>query len=406
MIKHVQGFLNRSLVTLSASLIISCSVATAANFGTDLNLTMMPAAGGMGGVGIASPQDVGAAVFGNPATLSQFKGTQFMLGGTFYDVDVDAKHDGLGLKWEGNSKAGPYLLPNIAVTHELTDQLTMGSGVSVISGVGSDFRGKEGSLDPLAEIIVFGVNAGLAYRLNHNFSLGAMATIGFGLGQAGLVENTASTSGFGLRATLGAAYHHKNTVIGGYIRTPLAIKYDKLIKYDAGKYHDPTFEQPGEIAIGVSNSSLMNGHLLLELNITYKDWNSAEAYKDLYDSQTVYSFGAQLTTGDLKWRAGLIHTDSPIKENVGNHIGDIDSLYIAALGGKTALNPGLVHYVQAVNTEVIWEDQVTFGVGWDINKTVSLDFHAAVALKRDEQIGGTKVDAGAWQTGAALSWKF
>ena len=36
----------------------------AANFGTDLNLTMMPAAGGMGGTGIARPQDIGASVFG------------------------------------------------------------------------------------------------------------------------------------------------------------------------------------------------------------------------------------------------------------------------------------------------------------------------------------------------------
>ena len=150
----------------------------------------------------------------------------------------------------------------------------------------------------------------------------------------------------------------------------------------------------------------MKGNLLLELDVTYKDWNSAEAYKDLYDSQTVFSLGTQLTTGAFKWRAGFIHADSPIKKNVGSNVGDIDSLYIAALGGNTPLNPGLTHYVQAVNTEVIREDQVTFGLGWDINKTVTLDFHAAIALKRDEQIGTTKVDAGAWQAGAALTWKF
>jgi len=406
--KHslLKNALATSLRVVPMALLLSCGMASAANFGTDLNLTMMPAAGGMGGVGIASPQGVGASVFGNPATLSQFKGTHFMLGGTFYKPDVKAKHNGLGLNWSGDSKAGPYLLPNVAVSHELPNNLTMGVGVSAISGVGSDFRGIEGSLDPLAEIIVFGANAGLAYQINEQFSLGLMTTIGFGLGQAGLVENTASTSGFGLRGTLGATYKQNQTIIGGYIRTPLAIKYDKMVKYDAGAYHNPTFEQPGEIALGISNSSLMDGNLLLEMDVTYKDWNSAESYQDLYDSQTVFNIGAQLTTGAFKWRAGFIHADSPIKKNVGSNVGTIDSLYISALGGNTALNPGLVHYVQAVNTEVIWEDQVTFGLGWDISKNMTLDFHAAVALQRDEQIGTTKVTAGAWQTAAGLSWKF
>ncbi len=66
-------------ITLLASLSLACGQLSAANYGTDLNLTMMPAAGGMGGVGIARPQDVGSAVFGNPATLTQYKGAHFML---------------------------------------------------------------------------------------------------------------------------------------------------------------------------------------------------------------------------------------------------------------------------------------------------------------------------------------
>jgi len=37
--------------------------ANAANYGTDLNLTMLPATGGMGGVGIANPLEPAAAVF-------------------------------------------------------------------------------------------------------------------------------------------------------------------------------------------------------------------------------------------------------------------------------------------------------------------------------------------------------
>ena len=51
-------------------------------YGTDLQNVMGPASGGMAGVSVASmPQDVQSAIFGNPATLTQFHGTQFTFGG-------------------------------------------------------------------------------------------------------------------------------------------------------------------------------------------------------------------------------------------------------------------------------------------------------------------------------------
>ncbi len=41
----------------------------AQGFGVELHNTLMPASGGMGGVSIASPQDLPSALHGNPATL-------------------------------------------------------------------------------------------------------------------------------------------------------------------------------------------------------------------------------------------------------------------------------------------------------------------------------------------------
>jgi len=40
----------------------------------------------MAGVSIARPQDVPSAIFGNPATLAQFQGTQFTLGGGWMEA--------------------------------------------------------------------------------------------------------------------------------------------------------------------------------------------------------------------------------------------------------------------------------------------------------------------------------
>lgn len=389
-----------------AGIQLASGAALASNYGTDLNLTMMPAAGGMGGTGIARPQDLGSSVFGNPATLTQWQGTNFMFGATFYSVGVDAEHDGStsGTAWSGDSEAGPYLVPNVAVSQSLGDNTVLGAGLTVVSGVGSDFRGEAGSLDPLAEILVFGANAGLAHRVTDNLSLGAMVTIGMGLGQAGLTSNTASTSNFGVRGTLGATYAAGDTTLGAYYRSPLAIKYENMVQYSATGFHSPTFEQPQEVAVGLANEGLMNGQLLLAADVIWKDWSSADSYRDIYDDQTVIAIGAQYTTGPYKFRAGFTHADSPIKSNVGSSVGNITSLLVG--GGTVAMNPALTQYVQATNAEVIWEDQISAGFGMQLSSNISLDAHVGYSLNRDEQIGATKVDAGAWQAGVAFNWHF
>src|SRR5436190_20946857 len=58
---------------------------SAQSFGVELHNTLMPASGAMGGVSIARPQDLTSALNGNPASLSQFKGTQFLFGGAWVE---------------------------------------------------------------------------------------------------------------------------------------------------------------------------------------------------------------------------------------------------------------------------------------------------------------------------------
>ncbi len=379
----------------------------AANYGTDLNLTMMPAAGGMGGVGIARPQDTSAAVFGNPATLGQYDdGTHFLFGATFYHPDVTDTHDGsaTGTAWSGDSDASDYLLPNVSIVQPLGNGMTLGVGLTPVSGIGSDFRTAPGSLSPTAELILFGANAGLAYKLNDHWNVGGMLTLGSGYLQVGLLENGSSVHGYGIRATLGTTYEVGPTTLGAYYRSPLSIKYENATKYSATGFYDLTVEQPQEVALGIANSSLMNGNLLIEADVTWKNWEQADFYQDIYKDQTVFGLGAQLTQGKFKWRIGYSYADSPIKGNVGSSVGEATSL--VAGGSTVQLNPTLVRYLQATNAEVIWKHQITAGIGYALNNNFHIDVHAATALKEDEQIGGTKVEASAWQFGAGLSWTF
>jgi long-chain fatty acid transport protein len=398
-----------SLTARCGGLLLTCLAAGpswSANFGTDLNLTMMPAAGAMGGVGISNPQDIGASVFGNPATLTSMSGTTFTFGGTYYTPKVSVTHDGsaTGTPWSGDSEAGPYLVPTAAVSRSFGADLVIAGGLTVVSGIGSDFRNAEGSLGSLAEILVFGANAGAAYRLSDDLSAGLMLTIGMGLGQAGLVSNTASTSNFGGRVTLGINYGMDPLKMGAYYRSGLAIKYDNMIQYSATEFHSPTFEQPAEIGLGISYNGLLQGRLLLAADLVLKDWSSAETYNDLYDDQTMLALGVQYTLGPYRIRGGFIHANNPIKDPVDSSVGDIDSLFV---GGSTVpFNSVLTQYVQATNAEVIWEDQVTFGLGIDLGGHSQLDIQAGVTLEAKETIGANKVEASSWQLGAGFSWQF
>jgi long-chain fatty acid transport protein len=82
--------------TASLAATLLATTALAGNIGSDFDITMTPAAGGMAGVGIVRPQDPVASVFGNPATLTQLEGeTSFTIGGTYLDVTAKADHDGL-----------------------------------------------------------------------------------------------------------------------------------------------------------------------------------------------------------------------------------------------------------------------------------------------------------------------
>ena len=62
-------------IVLGAALAAHLQPAFGQGYGTDSQNVMTPASGGMAGVSVAMPQDVPAAVFGNPSTLAQFHGT-------------------------------------------------------------------------------------------------------------------------------------------------------------------------------------------------------------------------------------------------------------------------------------------------------------------------------------------
>ncbi len=399
---------------------IGVQVGYAGPYGYDLHNTLAPASGGMAGTSIAQPQDNVSSVFGNPATLTQFDGTQFTFGATFYMPVVELEHDGsvTGTAFEATSGTDIFPVPQVAVTQDLKGlnlPATLGLGLTAVSGIGAEFRGDSGSLGAGAEFIIFGVNAGLAYDLTADLSIGAAATISFAQLDLGLSSSSAETHALGLRGTLGFTYELGDTVLAGFYQTEQRHDYDNLIETSPGNYASPTITQPMNFGIGIANDSLMDGNLLLAVDVMYKLWGSADFWEDLYEDQMVYSIGAQLTDGKWKYRFGYGYADDPTKEDATAPVGGLTQINSSV--GVIPLSDPVIQYVQATQTEVIYKHRLTAGLGYcgllgmpglDLNTHFGWQFAEDRDYGTGSLSGGghTNAEVYSWHAGFALTWKF
>lgn len=404
----------------AAAMLVVASATQAGPHGYDLHNNLAPASQAFAGTSLARPQDTVSAVFGNPSTLTDFKGTQFTFGATFYNPKVDLEHDGsvTGTAFSRQSGTDIFPVPQIAVTQDLRGldiPATLGLGLTAVSGIGSEFRGAAGSLGAGAEFIVVGVNAALGYELTNNLSLGGAATISFAQMDLGLSSTSAETHALGLRGTLGINYDFgESTTIGAFYQTKLKHKFNNLVETSPGSFDNTEIEQPANVGIGIANNSLMGGDLLLMADFMYKFWENAEFWEDLYEDQRVFSMGAELTTGKWKWRAGYGWADDPTDSDASAPIGNLTQ--VNSNIGIIPLTDPVVQYLQATQTEVIYKHRIGLGFGYEgfLMPNLNVDVGGGWQFKEDRDYGKGSLSGGghtnaevhSWNAGAALTWKF
>ena len=176
------------LARAAGSLLILLAASQAAfgqGYGTDTQNVLTPAAGGMAGVSIARPQDVPASVFGNPATLAQFQGTQFTMGGAWVEgyPTVTRSFPNSIENYSVTSRTEGFAIPEIAVAQDLRSlglPGTFGLGLAGTSGLGAEYRGRApiGSVanDFSTEYMVLGINAGAGFEITDRLTAGATMT--------------------------------------------------------------------------------------------------------------------------------------------------------------------------------------------------------------------------------------
>ena len=114
------------------------------------------------------------------------------------------------------------------------------------------------------------------------------------------------TPDYALRSTLGANYQLTDcTTLGAYYQTRQSYTFDNAFLIDRPNLevsNDVKMDLPQNIGFGLANHTLMDGRLLVGVDVLYKLWDEADLFGSVYDNQWVLQLGTQYTVG----RAGFV----------------------------------------------------------------------------------------------------
>ena len=434
---------------VGTALSLGSAGAIAGPHGFDLHNVLHGASAAMAGTSIAHTEDPVSAVFGNPATLTQYYGgTNFMFGATFYMPRATMVHDGsapyavgqvtslvnmdntdgraatsAAYMFNATSKADVYAVPTVAVTQDLSGlgiPVVLGVGVSATSGIGVDYRHHSNTLGAGAELINLGVNAGVGMKMSDTMDVGVSMTITYAMLEAGLTGSGNQVHDIGFRASLGARKHLSDDLtVAAYVMTEQEHEYDNLhvSSYDgdnpfggmAGITNPPSIkcnrtggnvcrqdvsvEQPMNIGLGIAHDNFMgNPNMMVMADFTHKMWSDAKFFNEFYDDQNVVSVGVQLTQGNMKFRLGYGYADDPLLSQVaeGKIISTIGGVNTAGAAYTSPMYGLFMSYFQAMETPVIYKHRIAAGLGVESFLGVpflSLDSHIALQLEEDKCFG-------------------
>ncbi|MFG0260930.1 MAG: OmpP1/FadL family transporter, partial [Novipirellula sp. JB048] len=277
---------------------------------------MLPASGGMGGTGIARPQDVQSTLALNPATLSQFKGTQFSFSGAWVEPTLNLENDAtIGAAsispFQAKSHRPGSIVGNIGVTQDFTAlglPVTVGMGLLTASGLGVNYRYVPESNGTSAEMAVLQTAVGAGVALTDRLSVGLQGTVGSASMDGIFTGISSSTPAYNLRAALGVTYELRDaTTVGGYWHTEQKFTFDDFVRLGppGSTFHDFDVSLPNKYGIGIADESLMDGKLLVAVDLMHFSWSDTDFFGAMWEDQFAVQTGLQYTTDrGFKLRTG------------------------------------------------------------------------------------------------------
>lgn len=406
---YPEDFPVRITIVSSIALVLSifcCTSSFAQSYGIELHNNLMPASGGMAGTSLARPQDLQSAINGNPATLTQYRGTQFAFGGAWVEPTINLNQATplplIGVTpFASKSTAAGSALGAIGVTQDLNFMglpATFGMGFLPNAGISVDHRHVPNSNGTHASYVALDIVPSIGLLVTENLSVGASMALGTSFMDGPFVARSGMGTDYALRGKIGATYDVGNdTTLGAYWETEKDHRFDNFVSFAGGNYLDLALEHPENIGIGVANQSLMNGRLLLAADLIFKNWSQAEFFSAIYKDQWIATLGAQFEVNcKTTVRAGYAYADNPLRPFVPVTIGGI-----TPPGGVPAIN-----YVQAqfgaINTH-----RITAGVAVrDVLPGVDLDLFGGGMPEASQTFGTSTVSLASYWVGAGLTWRF
>ena len=388
----------------------------AQSFGVELNNALMPASGGMAGTSIARPQDLTSALNGNPAAITQFRGTQFLFGGAWAEPTFNLTQTApigppifvnpplIDAFPTAKSTAPGIPAGNIGVTQELSAYglpITVGMGFITSAGGMVDLRNVPASRGTNSGMAIFSMPVTLGVQVTDRLSLGATGAMGIAFFDGPFVGVGGMTTDYALRGTLGANYQLTDfTTLGAYYQTEQSFRFDNAFILNPGPNQiatDVNMQLPQNFGFGLANNTLMDGQLLLAVDVLYKNWDNADLYKSVYDNQWVVQLGSQYTMGNYRLRAGYAWAQNPLDANPGPNLGGV-----IEPGGLPA-----VRYTQGL-LAITSQHRISAGIGMtDVLPGVDMDLMAGGMFRDNEQLGSaTQTSIQSYWVGFGLTWRF
>jgi long-chain fatty acid transport protein len=404
----------RVAATLTLLIALSANVAHAQSFGVELFNNLMPASGGMAGASIASPQDVQSAINGNPATLTQFRGTQAAFSGTWIEPTYNLSVAPPGLGFIGvdpfdnaKSAAQGIAAANIGVSQDFSAQglpMTIGLGLKAGAGAGIDFRHIPESNGTHANLVALDIITGAAIDVTERLSFGAALTLSNATMDGPFVGIVSSSADYALRGTVGVSYDLRpDTALGLFWMTKAGYTFENAVNFDpllpgppSRVFFDTEVDRPEVLGLGISNSSLMDGRLLLAFDAVYQQYTEAAMFGALFNDQWALQFGTQYTLNPrVRLRLGYAWNENPMRNVVGDTAGGI-------------LPPGgaaHIQYLEALNA-AIPQHRLTGGVGIrDVLPGVDFDVMGGGMFEASQTFGISTATVQSYWVGAGITWR-
>ena len=387
----------------------------------------------LGGTGIANFNGAENAL-SNPALLGKTDlQTELSFGGTIFDasVKISTTAGNTTNPANGTSKTSAQdksMIPVVALSNRIDDNLVFGLGMYGTAGMGTDFRGDNvdatvgqvGLYNMRSSLMLMQFAPSLSYTKN-NFGLGLSAIMQYG--QLSIDYDTADSTGslkhvgngpsqdYGYGYQIGGFYDiDKDLTFAGVYKSAIDMEYKDQISQaalafgygshpgalDAKSDH---LEQPEEIGVGVSYTM---GNITYTGDYKTIKWGDAKGYKDFgWENQDVLALGLKYNVKEYWYGLGFNKADNPIPNNT-------DTTSVAGGANTNGDTMNLFNYAMFPATIT---KAYTFGAGYTMSKNSSIAFAYMYATEVSDTVSGATVGVGNIttkhsQTATTIAYKF